>query len=106
MLTPVHKGGPTSDPENYRPISVVPVLAKILERIVSTQLSNYFERHSLLLPHQGAYLCGKSTEHILLVVVDFIVQCLDDDKTVCVSFIDFYKAFDSLEYHILLEKLF
>ena len=69
----MHKGGPTSDPGNFRPISVVPVLAKILEKIVSAQLSDYFEQHSLLRPHQGAYRCGKSTEDILLVAVDFIV---------------------------------
>ena len=42
-ITPVHKGGATSDPGNFRPISVVPVLAKILEKIVSSQLSDYFE---------------------------------------------------------------
>jgi len=42
-ITPVHEGGPTIDPGNFRPISVVPVLAKILEKIVSTQLSDCFE---------------------------------------------------------------
>jgi len=47
-ITPVHKGGPTSDPGNFRPISVVPVLAKILKKIVSALLSDYFEQHSLL----------------------------------------------------------
>jgi len=104
--TPVHNGGPTNDPCNFRPISVVPVLAKILEEIVSAQLSEYFVQHSLLRPHQGAYRCGKSTEVILLVAVDFIVQCLDDGKAVYASFLDFRKAFDSLDYHILLDKLF
>jgi len=102
-ITPVHKGGPTNDPGNFRPISAVPVLAKILEKIVSAQLSDYFEQH-LLRPHQGAYHCGKSTEDIRLVAVDFIVQCLDDGKVVCASFLDFRKAFYSLDHHILLDK--
>ena len=57
-ITPVHKGGPFDDPSNFRPISVVPVLAKILEKIVSIQLSSYLEQQSLLHPHQGAYRCG------------------------------------------------
>jgi len=105
-ITPVHKGEPTNDPGNFRPISVVPVLAKILEKIVSAQLSDYFEQHSFLRPHHGAYRCGKSTEDILLVAVDFIVQCLDDGKAVCASFLDFRKAFDSLDHHILLDILF
>ena len=85
---------------------MVPVLAKILERMVSAQLSNDFEQHSLLHPHQGAYCCGKSTVDILLVAVDFIVQCLDDGKAVCASFLDFRKAFDSVDHHVLLDKLF
>jgi len=54
----VHKGGPTDDPSNFRPISVVPALVKILEKIVSIQLSSYLEKHSRLHPHQGAYHCG------------------------------------------------
>ena len=40
-ITPVHKGGASDDPSNYCPIAVVPVVAKILEKIVSTQLSMY-----------------------------------------------------------------
>ena len=69
-ITPVHKDGPFDDPSNF-PISVVPVLAKILEKIVSIQLSSYLEQQSLLHPHQGAYRCGRSTEDILLAAVDF-----------------------------------
>ena len=49
---PVHKGGAEDDPTNYRPIAVVSIIAKILEKIVATQLSNYFESNELLYPHQ------------------------------------------------------
>ena len=49
-ITPVHKGGNFDDPSNYRPISVVSVVAKILEKIVSDQLSLYLENHKLLHP--------------------------------------------------------
>jgi len=84
---------------------VIPVVAKTLEKIVSAQLSDYFEQNFLLCPHQGAYHCGKSTKDILLVTVDFIVQCLDDGKAVFTSFLDFRKPFDSLVHHILLDKL-
>ena len=85
---------------------MVPVLAKILEKIIAAQLSNYLEQHTLLCPHQGAYCYGKSTEDVLLVAVDFITQCLHDGKAVCASFLDFRKAFDSLDHHMLLDKLF
>ena len=57
-ITPVHKGGNLDDPSNYKPISVVSVLAKIMEKIVSAQLSSYLEDHQLLHPHQSTYRYG------------------------------------------------
>ena len=66
--------GPQHDPSNYRPISVVPVTAKTLEKIVANQLNQYFKSNKLLSPFQGAYRQGKSTEQILLYAVDTIVM--------------------------------
>ena len=83
------------------------MLAKILEKIVSIQLSSYLEQQSLLHRHQGAYRCGRSTEDILLAAVDFIVYSLDTGQAVCATFLDFRKAaFDSLDHTILLTKLY
>ena len=58
-------------------MSVVSVVAKILETIVSTQLSFYLEINNLFHHHQGDYHHGKSTEDIFLVVVDSIIHHLD-----------------------------
>ena len=82
------------------------MLAKILEKIVSIQLSSYLEQQSLLHPHQGAYRCGRPTEDILLAAINFIVHSLDTGQAVCVAFLDFRKAFDSLDHTILLTKLY
>ena len=58
-ITPIHKGGSHDDPSNYRPISVVPILAKILEKIVSNyQLSSYLEENQLFHPHQVHFVVG------------------------------------------------
>ena len=102
-ITPIYKGGSPDDPSNFRPISVVPIIAKILEKIVSDQLSIYLEDNHLLHPHQGAYHSGKSTQDILLVAVDSIVHLLDKDEAVCAAFLDLRKAFDSLDHCILLQ---
>ena len=69
-ITPVHKGGSTDEATNYRPIAVVSVVVKILEKIVATDLSGFLESTAQLHPHQAAYRSGKSTEDILRVAVD------------------------------------
>ena len=104
-VTPVHKGGASDIPGNYRPISVVPVVAKVLEKIVAHQLHSYFEDCQSLSPFQSAYCRGKSTEQLLLVAVDYITKALDDRSIACVAFLDLRKAFDSLDHHILLRRL-
>ena len=97
--------GAPDDPSNYRPVAVVLVVAKILEKIVATQLSMFLELNNLLHPHQGAYRCGKSTEDILLLAVDHIAVLLDKGSVVCAAFIDLRKAFDSLDHCLLLERI-
>ena len=69
-------------------ISVVPILAKLFEKIVSDQLSLYFEDNHLLHPHRGGYRSGKSTQDILLVAVDRIVHLLDKGEAVCAAVLD------------------
>ena len=73
---------------------------------MSKQLSIHLEDNHLLHPHQGAYHSGKSTQDILLVAVDSIVHLLDRGETVCAAFLDLRKAFDSLDHHILLQRLY
>ena len=54
QITPVHKGREEDDPTNYRPFTLVSIIANILENIVATELSNSLESNGLLHPHQGA----------------------------------------------------
>jgi len=63
------------------------LITKILEKIVTTQLSNYLESNGLLHPNQGACRVGKSTEDILLVAADSIVTCSDKGYVVCAAFL-------------------
>ena len=84
---------------------MVPILAKVLEKIVSVQLIQYLEKNNLLHPHQGAFCCGKSTEDILLLTVDHIVNTLGEGKSLCAAFLDLKKAFDSLDHRTLLQRI-
>ena len=101
-VTPVHKGGDTSDSGNFCPISVVPVVAKILEKLIVYQLCGYLKSHKLFHGHQGAYRCGRSSEQILLYAVDTIINSFDRGRVVCAAFLDLRKAFDSLDHSLLL----
>ena len=55
---------------NFIQYLVVPIMAKVLEKLIANHLSSYLESHSLLHDHQGAYWSGRSSEHILLFAVD------------------------------------
>ena len=68
-VTPIYKGGDTKNPGNFRPISVVPTVAKVLEKVVADQLGLFLDSHHLLNDLQGAYYHGRSAEHNLLYAV-------------------------------------
>ena len=63
-VTPVHKGGKTDDPGNYCPIFVVPIVAKVLVKMVASQLNLFLEHHQLLHNLQGACRYGRSADQI------------------------------------------
>ena len=88
-VTAVYKHVPPDDPFNYGPISVVPIIAKILEKLIASQLNNYCEENQLLSPNQGAYCCGRSTKQILLFTAACIIATILNTWIIknCVSYI-------------------
>ena len=98
-------GGYVDNPSNFCPISVVPIVAKVLEKVVANQLSSFLETQHSLNDLQGAYRHGRSSEHILLYAVDTITQALDNGDSVCAAFLDLKKAFDLLDHCLLLQCL-
>ena len=94
-----------SNVSNYRPISVLPVPGKVLERLMHSAISKHLELNSILSVKQGGYQKGKSTLDSVSVLVDDIL-CNRNRGNICLAaFIDIKKAFDSVNYLILLKKL-
>ncbi len=104
-VVPIFKCGEKTSCDNYRPISLVSSISKILEKIVANRLVNHLVTNDLLYEHQYGFLKGKSTEHNLLHLVNTIGQAINEDKYCIGIFLDLKKAFDVVPHDILLKKL-
>ena len=106
-ITLIHKKGDKNVISNYRPISLLPKLSKVLERIIHKQLYNYFNNENLLAEQHYGFRAKHSTELAAIKLVDFINHEMDIGNTPVTVFIDLSKAFDNQNFdiHVLLSKL-
>ena len=104
-VVPIYKKDDKMLFENYRPVSVLPSISKVFERILHTQLSNYMSRENLLYPHQYGFREGHSTELAALEFIDKITKIMDKNEIPIAIYIDLSKAFDTIDHEILLYKL-
>lgn len=91
--------------ENYRPVSNLPFLSKLVERIVATRLTEYLEGNSLLDANQSAYRRFYSCESVLIHVFDTALRGMDLGKVTALLLLDLSSAFDTVEHSILLRNL-
>ena len=104
-ITPAHKSGDKAQMDNYRPISVLPAISKIFERIVHNQLYTYLENNNLLSDSQFGFRRKSSTENAVTYFSDFIRNSMDKGKLTGAVFVDLRKAFDTIDHATLLAKL-
>ena len=104
-IIPIPKTGNLTLVQNYRPISLLPLPGKILEKLIHHQLSTFLETDLLLDQNQHGFRKNHSTIHSIAQLTDYISKKMDSRLPTLVTYVDFRKAFDCVQHPILLEKL-
>ena len=104
-VTPIFKSGEKDDVNNYRPISVLPLISKIMERAIQVQLVSFLTENNVHSEHQSGFRKRHSTQTAVTYLSDFILENMDKQKLTGAVFIDLKKAFDLVNHKCLLYKL-
>ena len=103
-IVPIFKSGDNTLFNNYRSVSVLPLFSKLLERIVYNRLIEIFNKHSVLYDYQFGFRKLYSTRMALITLIDKMSNALDKGSKVVGIFLDFSKAFDTIDHDILILK--
>ena len=79
---PIHKGGPVDELNNYRPISLLSVFDKIIEKLMHKRLYNFFESHNILFDNQFGFRKNNSTSFALIQITERIKESIDKKNMV------------------------
>lgn len=101
-ITPIFKKqGDQTDPNNYRPISVIPSFSKIYEKIIKTRLLEHLKDNNIINPKQYGFIEKSNTTTAAACLANAIHETLNDGKKCAVIFIDVVKAFDCINFKTL-----
>ena len=104
-VIPIYKKNDNTIFSNYRPISLLPSISKIFEKIILEQITTYLDSNNLIHKHQYGFRKNHSTEYAALHIVNYLNYELDRNRTPTNVYLDLSKAFDTLSHNILIRKL-
>ena len=104
-ISPLFKKGDKQDIRNYRPIAVLSVFSKILEKIIYNKLLCFLKKFNILTDEQNGFRDNKSIATACHIFIEKIQQALDNNLHAVGIFLDFTKAYDVINHNILLCKL-
>ena len=104
-IKPLHKKNARTEVSNYRPISLLSNINKIFETLLHSRLVEFFEKQSVIFKNQFGFRKGHSTSHAITALTEIVRSSLDKTEFSAAVFLDFQKAFDTVDHNILLQKL-
>ena len=104
-VSPLYKKNSKDNPSNFRPISILPILSKLLKRHVANYLFEFLNSHDLLAAKQSGFRPKHSGETALHPMVDDWANHIFQSEVVGVLYIDFCKTFGLVDHNLLLEKM-
>jgi len=105
-VLPIFKKGDPADPSNYRPISLLSIFEKILEKIVYIRISQFLNRSNFFYKYQFGFRSNHSTSQALIEAIDQCYKNIDGGNFAVAIYIDFEKAFDTVSHDVLLAKCY
>ena len=104
-VVPCHKDESRLEMSNYRPISLLPTISKIFEKLMYSRLIDFIKKHNILYENQFGFQSGMSTEYAVNALLNNIIETLEKKEFGVCILLDFAKAFDTVNHEILISKL-
>lgn len=104
-IIPVHKKGSLEEPGNFRPISLLPTVSKVFEHIIKNRIVHFLNKNNIISSTQFGFIRNRSTIDALIKTVEYIYNNLNEGHIVALLLCDLKKAFDCMNYKILIQKL-
>ena len=105
-VIPIFKTGNKNSVNNYRPISLLPSLSNVLEKLIKIRFVTFFDKYDILYDYQYGFREGHSVLHSLLDVTSFDYDSIQNKENIAMLLMDLRKVFDTISHNILLQKLY
>ena len=103
-IVPIHESGTVFNVTTFRPISLLLIFSKVFERLMYDRLLSFVKKHNLLTPNQYGFQANKSTKLAVNEITNCIIQSFENKESAFGIFLDFAKAFDTVNHQILISQ--